>query len=606
MAIEQNYEKKIYILLSLVVGIYILLRAVYFPVFTDEIATFFMYVQPGRIFPPDIAWDTNNHILNSLLVRWSYLLFGPSIFALRLPELLFFALYCYYVYKMGTFIRNSVVRWSFYVSMLATHYILEYMALSRGYGMSLALLTASLWYLLNTMRSYSVADAFRTIIFAILAVSANLNLIISLLIIFFILLLFYFLNFKTHTRKRHLLSIPVFIIGISGIWFFLWYSFTLLGKGRVFGGAETGLWDGTIMSLSKIVYNWFPALFAIFFTALFILFSVYYLFSIKKDWKDIVNNSYGIVFIVIIFGNLFSGFAMHHLLGTSYQEGRLAIYYIPLLYGSVAFSVDEIAGKKGKAILFSLAPLWFIPLFSGGQVSLQSSNHDKTPYVPYSFFSEIYSSVKPGDFPPTIVTEDHKRKLVWSYYNYLTGGKMNPMLHREKLDTFADYLLCDFDRWENTTTLYNEIDYNESSGFRLMKRKKSVGKHLILVDSLRNIPVISKKEYLKIIRLSIDSLNPTGLLVEFDFRFESEAVPFEGTIVCEIRDSTGARLNYEAINFDQLHPVWNEENNIIHHSLLLSPVRRNSKILLIYFWNKRKVICRILYGRTNIYLLNDQ
>jgi hypothetical protein len=217
--------------------------------------------------------------------------------------------------------------------------------------------------------------------------------------------------------------------------------------------------------------------------------------------------------------------------------------------------------------------------------------------VPYSFFSEVSSSVEPGEFPP-VVAGVHKRKLVWSYFNYLSGGKMNPILFSDDPVLYAGYLMYNFDGREKPVQMYDEIDYDESSGLSLMRRKTEPQKSVLVMDSIREIPLTLDKEYFRILQIPVDTVEQTALLVYFDFEIESNAVPFEGTIVCELRDSTGARTYYDAINLDQMHPVWNSESNKVFNSLLLPLEDENSAVLLIYFWNKRKVDYRILKGRS--------
>ena len=599
MATGQTFEKRIFILLSVIVGFYILLRAVYFPVFTDEVATFFMYVQTGRIFPPDIAWDANNHFLNSILVRASYLLFGPSIFALRLPNLLFVPLYFYYVYKTGRLIQDNVVRWTFFSAMVGTHFVIEYLGYARGYGMSLALLTGAVWYLIKALQKFKTTDVVKSLLFAILAISANLNLIITFILIFGLLVVCFVVNFRELRIGGRVLVITVFVISGLSLWFFTDYSFTLLEKGRLYCGSSDGFWDNTILSLSAIVYSKVHIVFALYFAGMIVLSALVYayLLWIKRELPE--RPSPGVVFLVLITGNIFAALAMHYLFGVLYQEDRIAIYYIPLFIGLASFTLDQLIKLKGRYLVFGLLPIWLLPFFSLEQISLVKSSHDSTPYVPYSFFSEVSSSVEPGKFPP-VVTGVHKRKLVWSYFNYLSGGKMNPILFSDDPVLYAGYLMYNFDEREKPLQLYDEIDFDESSGLSLMKRKTEPQKSVLIVDSIKRIPLTLNKEYFKILQIPVDTVRRTALLVNFDFEIESDAVPFEGTFVCELRDSTGARTYYDAINLDQMHPVWNSESDKVYNSLLLPLRDNNSTSLLIYFWNKRKVEYRILKGRSDV------
>ena len=122
------------------VFIYLAIRAFMVPLVHDEVATFFHYIQKGEFLPPLAHWDANNHILNSILSYFSYLLFGSSELSLRLSNLIFFPVFFFFVYRISNLLRNSILKWAFFITFVFAHNFIEYFALSRGYGMSMALL----------------------------------------------------------------------------------------------------------------------------------------------------------------------------------------------------------------------------------------------------------------------------------------------------------------------------------------------------------------------------------------------------------------------------------------------------------------------------------
>ena len=89
-------DKKIFLLLSLLIWIYLWLRAFFIPITYDEAATFYHYIHFGRFLPFIAHWDANNHFLNSALSIISYRLLGSSELALRLPNLIFAPLFFYF------------------------------------------------------------------------------------------------------------------------------------------------------------------------------------------------------------------------------------------------------------------------------------------------------------------------------------------------------------------------------------------------------------------------------------------------------------------------------------------------------------------------------
>ncbi len=175
---------------------------------------------------------------------------------------------------------------------------------------------------------------------------------------------------------------------------------------------------------------------------------------------------------------------------------------------------------------------------------------------------------------------------------------MNPILFSDDPVLYADYLMYDFSKREKPEKLFIETDYDENSGLSLMKRKTPLKKSVLFENIVENVPLTLHKEYFKIANVPVDTVRCNAILVNMDFEIVSEVIPFELVIVCELRDSTGAKIQYETLDMDQMHPVWNATTNKIHHSLMLSPVQRNPASFLIYFWNKRKVEYRILQGRS--------
>ena len=94
-------ERNIFIGLALVSLVIIILRAIYVPLFHDEVVTFNHYIKSGILSPFSEYRAANNHLTNSVLSRFFYLIFGDSPVSLRLANLLAFIPYCYYLFKLG-------------------------------------------------------------------------------------------------------------------------------------------------------------------------------------------------------------------------------------------------------------------------------------------------------------------------------------------------------------------------------------------------------------------------------------------------------------------------------------------------------------------------
>ncbi|HLF63314.1 MAG TPA: hypothetical protein VI603_06165 [Saprospiraceae bacterium] len=101
-----------------------------------------------------VCWTTaNNHLLNTLLMRWSVRIIGPMEFALRLPNLLMLVVY---LLSMILFLKDTVrtsAEAVFGVTLLTCNpFVLDFFALARGYGMGLGLMTLSIYAMWRYIR----------------------------------------------------------------------------------------------------------------------------------------------------------------------------------------------------------------------------------------------------------------------------------------------------------------------------------------------------------------------------------------------------------------------------------------------------------------------
>ena len=268
----KNRDKIIFIIVSGIVWIYLLLRAYYVPIVHDEAATFYYYIQT-RDFLPFIAHpDANNHILNSALSCLFYIITGSSKLSLRLANLIFFPVYAYYIYKISCEIKSGIIKWSFLIILLFTHNFIEFFGISRGYGMSMGLLTGMIYYLISFQKNNQLKNMTLCLVFGILAVTANLSLLTSFLIVFILLVTGQILNInnlKTEFKKKSFILIT--FLGILSIGFFTFYMNYMKKHGLLYYGRLDGLWEVTIKYFAALLTDSQSLIFPVAFTIMFVL-----------------------------------------------------------------------------------------------------------------------------------------------------------------------------------------------------------------------------------------------------------------------------------------------------------------------------------------------
>ena len=196
---EHIYEWGLFYLLFF----YLVLRAAYVPPLHDEVATFFHYVEVGDIWSDTAVLDANNHLLNSYLSRFTYLLFGENFFFLRLPNILAFFIYFWSVVHL---LKGLNHRFNYLIALVALNtipFIFEYFALTRGYGLGLAFFTLSIALLFRWIKNQQSGVLFFSLIAGWLSVFSNLIFINSFVLLIFAVLVFFIVHRVNFTLKRY-------------------------------------------------------------------------------------------------------------------------------------------------------------------------------------------------------------------------------------------------------------------------------------------------------------------------------------------------------------------------------------------------------------------
>lgn len=177
------------------------MRAARVPLTYDEAASYIRYIDtssssvfdtsPLSVFNFEVA---TNHFLNTLLTKVSVVVAGDSELMLRIPNLLAYAMYLVFSVLI---LRRYVRPWIAAAGLLLLNlnpYVLDFFALSRGYGLSLGFLMGAMFFLFRFLdrlkaRQDGSRDASRTLGFALAAVMSNFALLNVWLSIFAVILM---------------------------------------------------------------------------------------------------------------------------------------------------------------------------------------------------------------------------------------------------------------------------------------------------------------------------------------------------------------------------------------------------------------------------------
>lgn len=123
--------------------LWVMARAALQSITIDEADTYLIWV--ARPNPSHWESASNNHVLNSLLMRLSTGLFGVSHFTVRIPALLGAALYIAMAWALCRLVAPElVVQWPVFVGMVFNPFVLDHLVAARGYALALAFLLAAI------------------------------------------------------------------------------------------------------------------------------------------------------------------------------------------------------------------------------------------------------------------------------------------------------------------------------------------------------------------------------------------------------------------------------------------------------------------------------
>jgi hypothetical protein len=171
--------------ICLALAVFVVSRAARVPLTYDEAAAYLRYIAPHvlpefdagplAVFNFEVA---TNHFLSTVLTKLSVLAAGSGELPLRVPALLGYALYVWYSLRLLQRLTNNAVAVGGLLLLNLNPYLLDFFALSRGYGLSIGLMTGALSFHVR-------GDLARTLFFASAAVLANfamLNVYVAIVI----------------------------------------------------------------------------------------------------------------------------------------------------------------------------------------------------------------------------------------------------------------------------------------------------------------------------------------------------------------------------------------------------------------------------------------
>ncbi len=323
-------------------------RAMHMSMTHDESGTYlFWYDQSVLPFFYDTSvWTSaNNHLLNTFLFQLSERLFGFSDFSIRLPNVLSWILYsssCILLSRMAfKAIGAQIIFLSF---TLLNPYVFDFFSLCRGYGLSLALLSASLLAAGHYLSHYSLARLALCYTLLLLSSAAILShaILIPCFAITAVVLAIY--------RRGLSASVPTIMstIGFLALSSLMLYTpiKALSQNGELAYGNQnlysswSTLTQDTLMGKAYLG----ESTFSIFAIAILISIAITIITLLIRFRRSSEDHSSGTqLFFMIVFSLLIISLLLAHtLLGSEYPINRKSLFIIPIAAGLLASGAELI------------------------------------------------------------------------------------------------------------------------------------------------------------------------------------------------------------------------------------------------------------------------
>jgi hypothetical protein len=311
----------------------------------DEAFTYLNYVhRPVAAIASFEDGFTNNHPLNTLLMKLSRDVLGKSEWALRLPNVL---AGCFYLLFAALIARRFTSAWMALPTFLLLAFqpaLFAFFSLARGYGLANALMLGSVYFFLLRTESGKAKHIILAILLAGLAVFANFALLwylLSLLLAYSLVLgvretpLMGWRALWHHFRPMLAALVPVVAL--------LYLPMVqLMTKSVVDFGGTKGFWHDTVGSLVKETHCLppkallpIPVLEGMVWVGVGLMGSMALLFWSRK--------SVGVrtfAAISLLLGVVLASLVQHAVLGTPYAAGRFALFMIPLFVLGTCLALD--------------------------------------------------------------------------------------------------------------------------------------------------------------------------------------------------------------------------------------------------------------------------
>lgn len=408
----KSYLKLSYSLIALsglALLVYVILKAKQASFTHDESYTYLAYVHQS--FMDIISYKrayTNNHILNTVLMKYAEEFWGSSELVLRLPNILACFIYLAYGFRL---LRRMppVMIFPAFLCLFCHTQLCDFFSLARGYGLSFAFMLMSLYHLIRYFEKPENKQLILFHIGSLLAILGNFSLInvyLSALVTYNIICWYRSrLNssappFRSFRENRiHLWAMLVCVT-------LLYEPIRRISKQGMlnFGGKE-GFLENTFGSLISGAFYETPLASPLYMALKVCMLLVIVFSGLLIGWQVFRKNRrffgehIGLCTVwLILMGIVVLSYLQHYLIRNDFYEGRFALFIYPLFILNLLFLMNYAYRMR-----FRLFPSLFVYGMAIALALNFSLNMNLRFYKDWKYDSGTKSAM-------TILAEDHAKQ----------------------------------------------------------------------------------------------------------------------------------------------------------------------------------------------------
>lgn len=537
------WNKWIYLVISGIIFIYILLRAILIPAYHDEINTFFFYVQPGTFQPYYSIADQNNHVLNSLFSHLFFLLFGSGIFILRLANVISAALYLFYLWKTSRTFRSKGLAIAWFIVMGCQLYVISFFSLSRGYGISMAFLMMSIYHLISYFSASKVKDFIIGIFAGALAVWAYLGVMVAIIMLGILFLsLFCWRLYKTRKFRELIFMIPgVLVLYLIPLYYAAQFSFYIKQQDDIYGSGNSSFIKSVIISLSdEFAGNQAILVGRI---VVVIIMAILFLGLILKVKRQGFKGR-SLLVHALLWGTIAGTILLNLIFGVEYPTSRMAVFYFILFMIPVFLTADEANNRILNYAAYSVSAIFLFQFIITFNFKYAPCWRYDT--FPKSFYKYIESEAGKTGLLPSISANNILGKE-FEFQDFEHGGKLNTVTLSDYPCYHADYIISDGKSTTNYLPGCDVVLNDKATKTCLFKRRNPVDWKEDL--TFEQPPISGNGKFMTLLP-DVDCKPYLGhrLSIELDFNAQSARFPFRCCLVCDIWGVNNESISYNTIN----------------------------------------------------------